>query len=101
MKKITIMALHLGYGGIEKAISSLANGLSKNYKVEIVCVYKLYNKPAFLIDDKVDIKYLLNYGPNKKEIKEAIKSKNILKIVYEISKGFKTLYLRKKLMIKY
>lgn len=101
MKKITIMALHLGYGGIEKAIASLANGLSKNYKVEIVSVYKLYSQPAFPIDKRVKIKYLMNYGPNKKELKDSIKSKKIVKILYEMSKSAKILYLKRKLMINY
>ena len=36
MKKITIMALHLGYGGIEKAISDFANSFSSLYDIEIV-----------------------------------------------------------------
>ena len=47
MKKITILALHLGYGGIERAISMVANALSSEYNVEIVSTYKLYDKPIF------------------------------------------------------
>ena len=31
MKKITILALHLGYGGIEKCIAALANSLVDTY----------------------------------------------------------------------
>ena len=30
MKKVTILALHLGYGGIENAVATLANFLEKN-----------------------------------------------------------------------
>ena len=38
MKKISSLALHLGYGGIEQAIVSLANSLSSKYEIEIsVC----------------------------------------------------------------
>ena len=33
MKKISILALHLGYGGIEKSIVNLANLLCHEYKV--------------------------------------------------------------------
>ena len=47
MKKISILSLHLGYGGIEKSIVSLANLLSKRYKIEIAVCYKLYNEPVF------------------------------------------------------
>ena len=41
-KKILILALHLGYGGVEKSIASLANLLANNnYEVEIASIYKL------------------------------------------------------------
>ena len=39
MKKLTILALHLGYGGVENAVSSLANNLCDAYDIEIVSVY--------------------------------------------------------------
>ena len=55
MKKITILSLHLGFGGIERSVVSLANILCKKYMVEIVSVYKLYDKPSFDIDDRVDV----------------------------------------------
>lgn len=59
MKKITLIALHLGYGGIERCIVSLANALVKKYDVRIVSIYKLYDKPSFKIDKKIKITYLL------------------------------------------
>ena len=55
MKKISILALHLGYGGIEKSIVSLANVLCKKYEVEIATCYKLYDKCVFDLNDKVNI----------------------------------------------
>ena len=58
MKKVTILSLHLGYGGIEKSISALANLLCEKYRVEIACVYKLFDKPVFDIDERVKIIYL-------------------------------------------
>ena len=72
MKKITILSLHLGFGGIERSVVSLANILCKKYMVEIVSVYKLYDKPSFDIDDRVDVKYLINGGPNKNEFKNCL-----------------------------
>lgn len=60
MKKIAILALHLGYGGVEKSIAALANILCEKYKVEIICIYKLYDKPAFTIDERVKITYLID-----------------------------------------
>ncbi len=59
MKKITILALHLGYGGIEKAVSTLVNSLCDKYIVNIICIYKLQDKPAFEIDERVNINYLI------------------------------------------
>lgn len=60
MKKITILSLHLGYGGVEKAITTLANMLCQTYDVEIISVYKLYEKPVFEVDKKVKLTYLIN-----------------------------------------
>ena len=53
MKKVSILSLHLGYGGIEKSIVALANLLCESYKVEIACVYKLYDKSVFELDKRV------------------------------------------------
>ena len=99
--KVTILALHLGYGGVEKAISSLSNILIDKYDVEIISVYKLYDKPAFYIDDRVKIKYLLDteLSPNKKELKDAIRTKNPIKILSEGLKSVKILKLKSSKMI--
>lgn len=102
MKKITILALHLGYGGVEKSIASLSNMLIEKYEVEIISVYKLYDEPAFEIDKRVKITYLLdsNLSPNKKELKDAIKEKNIIRISKEGIKSARILKLKKSKMIK-
>lgn len=102
MKKITILALHLGYGGVEKSIASLSNILVEKYEVEIISVYRIYDEPAFEIDRRVNITYLLDnsLSPNKKEFKEAIKSKNIINIFKEGIKSFTILKLKKSKMIK-
>lgn len=99
MKKITIIALHLGVGGIEKAISSLANMLCNEYEIEIISTYKLYDKPSFFIDSKVKVNYLISEKPNKKELLDSIKKFNIKSFFIESLKSLKVLYLRKKCMI--
>lgn len=102
MKKITILALHLGYGGIEKCISNLVNSLYNDYEIEIVSTYKLFDKPAFEINKKVEIKYLLNdLKPNKKEIKESLKKFKFISFIKELNKARKVLKLKKELMIDY
>lgn len=102
MKKVTILALHLGYGGVEKSIASLSNILVEKYEVEIISVYKLYDEPAFEIDKRVKVTYLLDnsLSPNKKELKAAIKEKDIIRISKEGIKSAKILKLKKSKMIK-
>ena len=101
MKKITILALHLGYGGVERAVATLANILSKKYEVEIISVYKLFDEPAFEIDNKVKIRYLLpNHKPNSVEFKEALKKLNIIKIITNSLKAMYILFNRRYRMIK-
>ena len=102
MKKISILSLHLGYGGIEKSIIALANLLSEKYNVEIACSYKLYDKPAFLINKKVKVKYLIkDKVPNKEEFLEAVKSKRIGSIVKEANKSIDVLKVRRTTMVNY
>ena len=103
MKKISILSLHLGYGGIEKSIVSLANLLSKKYSVEIAVCYKLYDKSVFDLDDSINVKYLNDSTivPNHKSLKSAIHSKNIKKIFKEFAYSLKVLHYRKNGMINY
>ncbi len=58
-KKIIIPVLHLSYGGIEKAVTSLANELVRNNQVEIISLYKIHEYPPFNINPKVKITYIL------------------------------------------
>ena len=101
MKKISILSLHLGYGGIEKSITALANLLCENYEIEIACVYKLYDKPVFELDPRVKVKYLTKVKPNKKELNNALKQKNPIKILREGLKSLKVLIKRRSSMIHY
>ena len=102
MKKVAILSLHLGFGGIEKSIVALANILSEKYEVEIACTYKLYEKSVFELNDKVKVKYLVpNLKPNREEVKEALKKKRILKLLKECITSVRVLNLRKKTMINY
>lgn len=102
MKKISILALHLGYGGIEKSIVALANLLCDRYNVEIVSSYKLYDRPVFDLDKRVSVRYLLgDLKPNRQEFMKALKSKKIITAFSEGIKSLKILRLRKKTMIEF
>ena len=101
MKKVAILSLHLGFGGIEKAVTSLANMLVDDYDVEILCDYKLDSQPAFFIDERVKVTYLIEkLKPNAREFKAAVKSFNIVNIIREGITSVKVLYLREARMIK-
>ena len=65
INKISIIVLHLGFGGVENSVCSLANMLCDYYDIEIISTYKLLDNPAFKLSPKVKIKYLTeNLIPN-------------------------------------
>ena len=102
MKKVSILSLHLNYGGIEKSIAALANILCESYDVEIACCYKLLDEPAFFIDKRVKIKYLLpNMFPNRDAFKKSLKERKFISAFKEGLYGIKVLHYRKKEMISY
>ena len=99
--KITILALHLGYGGIEKFISNIANMFIDNNDVEIISIYKLYDNPPFYINKNVKITYLLeNLKPNRKEFYNSIKKFKLIEFIKQSYISLKILYLKRKKMIK-
>ncbi len=101
MKKVSILSLHLGYGGIEKSVAALANMLVEKYEVEIACTYKLFEKSVFPVDERVKIKYLTDVKPNKEELKKALKQKKFFSFLKEGAYAAKVLRQRKRTMVKY
>ena len=92
MKKIKILSLHLGYGGIERAVITLANNLVKNnYEVEILSIYKLYDKVPFNVDEKVKITYLMDGSIALKTdiYKKCIRKFKIISLFKELFKDYK------------
>ena len=100
MKTITILCLHLGYGGIEKYISSLCEMLKDDFKIKIISTYKIYDEPVFYIDKKIDIEYLIECKPCKEEMYESLKNKQIFSFINYGIKNAKLLYLKNKLNIE-
>ena len=100
MKKISILALHLSHGGVEKAICSLSNMLCNDYDIEIACLYK--GKVAFELNNKVKINYLMgNLKENRQEFIQSIKNFKFFRAFKEGLKSIKILYFRRYKMIKY
>ena len=50
MKKISILGLHLNYGGVEEAIVSQANMLCERFDVELAIIYKINDVSPLEID---------------------------------------------------
>jgi len=102
MKKIAILSLHLGYGGIERCVVNLANILCERYDVEIAVSYKLYENSVFPLDPRVKVIYLNeSLKPNKEKILEAFHNKKVFPFIKEGLFGVKVLYYRRKTMINY
>jgi glycosyltransferase involved in cell wall biosynthesis len=101
MKKIVFIVLHLDYGGIEQATIHEANILSEYYDVTIVSTYKISDKPAFQLSDRIKIEYLLNIIPNRKEFIYSLKKLNLVNIIKECHKSIKVLYMKRASIIKY
>lgn len=95
MKKITFLMLHLNYGGIEKQVTTLANELSKEYEVEIISLYDILSGESFYqLEDKVNVKYIFNFGPNKDKIKDALKKFKLITLIKQLCKALKILYTK-------
>ncbi len=100
MKKVRILALHLAFGGIEKAICSMANLFAERYEVEILSVYKMQDKPAFPLDDRVRVRYLLDDTPNRDEWKQAMAAHNVGGILKESVRAVRILHDKKNAVIR-
>lgn len=102
MKKITILALHLNYGGTEKMICTLANCLSKKYDVTICSFYKLLDKSFFELNSNIKVDYLTTgIVPNRDKVYNCLKQVKLISLFKEAVKSIKILYLKRFRMIKY
>lgn len=94
MKKITFLMLHLNYGGIEKQVTTLANNLVDNYEIEIISLYDILGKSFYNLDERIKIRYILPYGPNKKELKDSLSKAKVLTFFREFVKTLKIIYTK-------
>ncbi len=90
--EVCIYVLHLGYGGVEKYVSSLCKMLESKYSIKIISTYKLYKTPPFNFSKNIKIEYLIDSGPRREEFKKSLKTFNIFKIVSESVKNVDILF---------
>ena len=98
-QKIVILALHMGYGGVENVIANKANMIGNEYEVEIISLYKQKYSIPFELDKKVKVTYLMNDVSNREEFKRELKNKNFIKIIKEGIRSLKILLNKDKLII--
>ena len=100
MKKLRIIALHLAFGGIEKAICSMANLFAERYEVEILSVYHMPDSPAFPLDQRVKVTWLLDDIPNRDEWHAALSAHSLPGIARESIRAARILRDKKRAVIK-
>ncbi len=100
MKKIRIIALHLAFGGIEKAICSMANLFAERYEVEILSVYHMPDSPAFPLDERVKVRWLLDDIPNREEWRAALRGHDLGGIAREGLRAARILRDKKRAVIE-
>ena len=59
--QIYFLVLHLGQGGIEQFVATLANAFSKNYTVHIISVYRKNIPPTRPFLPEVNIEYIFDF----------------------------------------
>ncbi len=99
MKTVRIIALHLAYGGIEKAVCQMANMFAERYDVEIISVYDMPGGPAFPLDERVRVRYLLKDTPNRDEWHDALRRRDAVGFAQESVRAVKILHDKKKAVI--
>ena len=100
MKSLHIFALHLAYGGVEKAVSEFSNIMAEKYDVTIHSVYNMPDSPAYYIDSRVKVRYLLDDIPNRHEFKSALRSGNPAAILREGIRSVRILWGKRSSLIR-
>ena len=99
METVRIITLHLAYGGIEKAVCQMASLFAEKYNVEIISVYDMPDAPAFPIDPRVKIRYLLDEIPNRDAWHDCAIRKDVFGLARESVKALRILHDKKKAVI--
>lgn len=95
-KTVNIIALHLGVGGVEKAIISMANLFVQRYEVNLFSVYNMPGSPAFPLDSRVHVLYMLRDIPNREAWKDALRGLHPIRFARESIRSVKILLGKKR-----
>lgn len=97
---VNIIALHLGVGGVEKAIISMANLFAERYDVRLYSVYKMPGAPVLPIDERVSLRFLMHDVPNREEWKAAVKALKLEDIFKESLRSVRILSGKRRVVKK-
>lgn len=100
MKSLHIFALHLAYCGVEKAVSEFSGIMADRYDVTIHSVYRMPDSPAYPIDSRVKIEYLLDDIPNRQEFKAAVAAGNLSAVLKEGFRAVRILHGKRSSLIR-
>lgn len=99
-KTVNIIALHLGMGGVEKAIISMANLFARRYEVKLFSVYDMPDSPAFPVAEGVRVLYLLGDTPNREQWKAVLRELRPVRFIKESIRSVKILMGKRRSVIR-
>ena len=77
----------------------MANLFAERYEVEIISVYNMPDAPAFPLDERVSVRYLLRDIPNREEWKAALNGRDIYGLARESLRAVRILRDKKRAVI--
>ncbi len=78
----------------------MANLFAERYEVEIISVYNMPDAPAFPLDERVSVRYLLRDIPNREEWKAALNGRDIYGLARESLRAVRILRDKKRAVIE-
>lgn len=100
IKKVNFLVLHLNYGGIETSTVNSANALASDYEVKIISFYHFENDLKAKLNDNIEVKYVYDGIPNRKEFLTYLKGRHLLKAFKAGITSVNILFKKHYLMIK-
>lgn len=96
--KVSMYALHLGFGGTEKSTVDVANMLSKKYDVNIISLYQTEKDIPYTLNENITVTYLSNSKPRKDELIKNLKHFKLIKALKISEESIRLLYKKYILM---
>ncbi|MCL1839708.1 glycosyltransferase [Candidatus Saccharibacteria bacterium] len=93
-KKITIVTMTTGFGGIERFVATLSGMFAEDYEVEIIATYGKKGKEAFVYPKNVKVRHLVANVPEMISAKNLLKKCDAIGLVKEVPRRIKINYTK-------